>query len=88
LYARVRKRKCAANSPDERASAISRESRISLRSCELPPLTRPFIEEVLFFPFAPHDDLIDGCSRIYDMQPAAASKWERAEWEPPVHPDA
>jgi hypothetical protein len=51
-------------------------------------VTRAFIEEALFFPFAPHDDLIDACSRIYDMQPVAASKWERAEWEAPVHPDA
>jgi hypothetical protein len=42
----------------------------------------------VFFPSPPHDDLIDACSRVYDMQPVAASKWERAEWEPPVHPDA
>jgi hypothetical protein len=27
------------------------------------------------------------CARIYDMQPVAASKWERAEWEPAVYPD-
>ena len=47
-----------------------------------------FIDEALFFPFAPHDDLLDACARIYDRQPAPASKWERTEWEPPVYPDA
>ena len=51
-------------------------------------LVRAFIEEALFFPFAPHDDLIDACARVYDMNPVPAQRWERAAFEAPVHPDA
>lgn len=32
-------------------------------------LTRVFIDEMVLHPFAPHDDFIDACSRIYDIEP-------------------
>lgn len=44
-------------------------------------LTRVFMEEARFFPFAPHDDLIDAVSRIYDMEPCSPVAFESTATE-------
>jgi hypothetical protein len=51
-------------------------------------LTRVFIEEARFHPFAPHDDLIDAVSRIYDMEPRKPVMFEAANAEMRAHPDS
>jgi hypothetical protein len=42
-------------------------------------LVRVFFEEFRFFPFSPRDDFIDAMSRIYDLEPAAPSVFEKLE---------
>ncbi len=50
-------------------------------------LTSAFIEEALMFPFGSHDDLIDACGRLYDMEPRPPMILDRAAIEPPVFVD-
>jgi hypothetical protein len=51
-------------------------------------LTRVLIEELRFHPFAPHDDLVDSVSRIYDMEPKKPVMFEAANAEMRAHPDS
>jgi hypothetical protein len=51
-------------------------------------LTRAFIEEARLHPFAPHDDLIDAVSRVYDMEPKIPMPFESVRADPQTYADS
>lgn len=78
-------RYCEATSQSAR---IVRPIRRRDENGDLYDVTRAFIEEAIFHPFAPHDDLIDATSRVYDMDPVKPQRFEIADVEGTAHPDA
>ena len=55
---------------------------------EMYDLTRVFIEEARLHPFAPHDDLIDAVSRVFDMEPKKPTPFESQRGDPRTHLDS
>ena len=51
-------------------------------------LTRSFIEEFRLHPFAPHDDLLDATSRVFDLEPTNPVPFESLRGDPRTHMDS
>lgn len=78
-------RYCEVNSQSHRVvTALRRRD----EKGDLYDLTRSFMEEIRLHPFAPHDDLSDAVSRIYDMEPKAPVQFETVRAEVNVYPDS
>src|SRR5579859_2503174 len=51
-------------------------------------LTRMVLEEARLHPCAPHDDILDAASRVYDLEPKPAVLLEAVSTQPTAHPDS
>ena len=50
-------------------------------------LTCAFVEEAMFFPYGSHDDLLDACSRVYDLEPTPPTTIQQVDVEPDEYID-
>ena len=50
-------------------------------------VTEAFMQELSYFPFGTHDDLVDAASRIYDLRPTPPQIYDEIDLEPEVYVD-
>lgn len=83
-FTRAQKTALEGGSPELIAKAIKRydEERKAY------DLSERLINEYLTFPFGEHDDLMDACSRIYDLEPRAPVFINQSMTEPPLYYDS
>jgi len=77
--------------PYRKAEAVKRVERLGEgehRTSTIYDLTRVLFEEMMFFPFAPRDDLVDAMSRYNDLEPTTPQLIEESQAAPTIHPDS
>jgi hypothetical protein len=81
--------RAAPSARGERAGAPHRAGdQAAERGGSVYDLTREWMNEALFYPFAPKRDLIDASSRIYDMNATAPVQNEGRMAEPKSYADS
>jgi hypothetical protein len=77
----TRRQQPLSQGPPQAQARIVRAVRRKNEDGEIYDLTRLFIEEMVRHPFAAHDDLLDACSRIYDIESEIPVLYERRSTE-------